>query len=259
MSLPPRFRNLLPAVGLWVLAACSTPDVREDPGANLGTDRDARPGDIYAQMGSEYMKEGQPGTALRKLKRGLVVDPDNARIHAVLGLLYDQLGETDAARLNYSRAVELEPQDPYFQNALGSFLCKEQNYEAADRHFKLALRNPLYATPWAAATNAGVCAFRAGRNDQAETYLRQALSSNPQIPLALLKMAQISLSKPDLEGARSYLSRYEQVSPPNPETLLLGARIEYQLGNLENATRYRTALETRFPDSPETQSAKELF
>lgn len=38
--------------------------------------REDRPGDIYAQMGQGYLKEGQPGVALRKLRRGLEVDPE---------------------------------------------------------------------------------------------------------------------------------------------------------------------------------------
>jgi type IV pilus assembly protein PilF len=209
-------------------------------------------------MGQEYMKEGQPAVALRKLKRGLEVDPDNAGIHAVLGRLYEQLGETAQAQEHFSRASALAPKNPYYRNAWGGFLCQQGQYEEADQQFRLALENPLYQTPWAAYTNAGVCAYRAGKLESSENYLRQALSANPRIPLALLKMTQIDLAKADYQSARTYLERYRALVPHTPETLLLGVMIELGLNHPDGVLRYKTVLEARFPDAPETQTAREL-
>jgi type IV pilus assembly protein PilF len=250
-------RRLLP----WSLAAAllvgcaSLPGGREDE--DIGVIRDKSPGDIYAQMGSEYLRAGQPAVALRKLKRGLETDPSNPQVHAVLGRLYEQLGETALADQHYSRASSLEPQNPYYHNAWGSFLCQQQQYDKADRQFRLALENPLYDRPWAASTNAGVCAHRAGRLDEAETYLRAALAANPRIPLALRKMAEISLEKGDFAAAKAYLERYAQLAPHDAETLLIGVRAERELGNAEGASRYRDELERLFPDAPATRTARE--
>jgi type IV pilus assembly protein PilF len=255
MSLRPR--RLLPLTVAALLAAgCgSVPGVRDEE--DIGVIRDKRPGDIYAQMGGEYLREGQPAVALRKLQRGLEIDPDNPQVHAVLGRLYEQLGETRLADRHYARASALEPQNPYYRNAWGSFLCQQQEYDKADQQFRLALENPLYDRPWAASTNAGVCAFRAGRVEQAETYLRAALGSNPRIPLALRTIAEISLERGDYPAAKSYLDRYAQLAPHNAETLLIGLRAERELGNAEAASRYQSELERLYPDAPEAQTARE--
>jgi type IV pilus assembly protein PilF len=239
------------------LTACNTAGVKKDE--DLGATREHSPGDIYAQMGKEYMRQGQPAVALRKLQRGLEVDPNNSQIHAILGRLYEQLGEDELANRHYARAAYLEPENPYFHNAWGSFLCQQQEYGMADEQFRRALDNPLYDRPWAASTNAGVCSLRAGRVEQAEAYLRQALNANPRIPLALRKMAEISMQRDDFAAAKTYLERYAQVAPHTPDTLLLGVRAERELNNPEGANRYREALERHFPDASETQTARELL
>jgi type IV pilus assembly protein PilF len=243
---------------LLLLTGCTLPGVREGNSTDLGATRAERPGDVYAQMGQAYMDEGQRGVALRKLKYGLQVDPDNARIHAVLGMLYQRLGESEPAQTHFARASELEPQNPYFRNAWGGFLCQQGELQEADRQFRLALQNPLYDRPWQASTNAGLCALRAGDTARAEEYLRRALSTHPGIPQALAQMARIELERGDLQAAHGYLERYAQVAPHTADTLLLGARIGHARARPDDLDHFRQALETRFPDAPETQTAREL-
>jgi type IV pilus assembly protein PilF len=250
--------NLAGALAACLLYGCTPGLVRDGQGSDLGAAREPRPGDIYAQMGQEYLREGQPAVALRKLKRGLEVDPGNARIHAVMARLYEQLGEQGAAREHYAQATALEPQNPHFHNARGGFLCQAGEYAAADEQFRLALENPLYDRPWAANTNAGVCAYRAGRPAEAETYLRQALSANPRIPLALLKMAQLHAERQDYTTARDYLERYAQLLGHTPQTLALGVQIARGQGDEQSAARFRAELQRLYPDAPEIQTVREL-
>jgi type IV pilus assembly protein PilF len=256
-------RTLLTALAGTLLAlllsACASMGIQEgDSGSDLGAMRQRRPGDIYAQLGQEYLKEGQPGVALNKLKRGLDIDPGNARIHAVLGLLYERLGEARPAAEHYASSVELEPQNPFFHNAWGSFLCQQGEYEKADEQFRQALDNPLYNQPWATQTNAGVCALRAEHSAAAEQYLRQALTSNPRIPLALLKMAQINIDRGEYAGAHDYLVRYGQLVGPSPPSLLLQLKAALGLGDKAAAAQLLGELTKRFPDAPETQIARGL-
>ncbi len=259
MNIAAAHREIVVAMLVLLLAACQVPGVREDDATgDLGAAQEKRPGDVYAEMGREYLRQGQPAVALAKLKQGLRVDPSNPQIHANLGRLYERLGETRLAGEHYGEAVDQAPKDPYIRNARGSFLCQQGEYDEADEQFRLALQNPLYEQPWAANTNAGVCALRAGRPDQAETYLLRALSINPRIPLALQKMAEIDTERGAYETAKVYIERYRELSSHTPETLLLGLRIEQGLGDADGMARYRVVLENRFPDSLETRIAKEL-
>jgi type IV pilus assembly protein PilF len=258
MNIAAAHRGIMVTLLVLPLAACQAPGIRDDATGDLGAVPEERPGDVYAEMGREYMRQGLPAVALTKLKYGLEVDPKNPQIHANLGRLYEQLGETQLADKHYSEAAYRAPKDPYIHNAWGSFLCQQGEYDQADEQFRLALQNPLYRQPWAANTNAGVCALRAGRPEQAETYLLHALSITPRIPLALQKMARISSERGEYETAKVYIERYRELAPHTPETLLLGLRIEQGLGDADGIARYRAVLENRFPDSLETRTAKEL-
>ncbi len=251
---PAPLASLLAATLL--LGACESMQMQEAD--NLGVAPEKSSADVYAEMGREYLKQGQPKVALRKLQRGLEVDPDNAQVHAVLGLLYQRLGEHGPADRHYAIASDLEPQNPYFHNAWGSYLCERGRYAEADREFQAALSNPLYDRPWQAATNAGVCALRQGDNEAGEGYLRRALASNPRVALALQKMMEIHLERADYNGAQAYLQRFEQLAPHTPQTLLEGMRIYLGTHNEEAAQRYQEALQQRYPDAPETRTAREL-
>lgn len=238
-------------------AAISQPK-DDDNDMNVNTNQENRPGDIYAQMGLEYMKAGQPDVALRKLKRGLSMDPNNAQIYAVLGRLYELLGKLQQAEEYYLRSVELEPSNPFFRNAWGSFLCKKGEYARAEKEFRKALDNPLYNKPWDAKTNAGVCALRAGQREIGERYLRQAITANPNVPLALFKLAQIQLESKNYVEAQKYLIRYEQNSLPSPMSILLKCKIAMGLKDKVGVTNCKENLMQRFPDAPETKTAREF-
>lgn len=205
----------------------------------------------YVDMGVEYLKRGQPTVALERLKRGQELDPNYAPLYNVLAILYEQLGESDRARENFTRAIQLAPKDPYIRNAYGTFLCNQKEYPAAEVAFQAALENPLNPTPWVANTNAGICARQAGDTSRAETYFRQSLSVNSDFEPALYQMAELSYAQGNLSGAKDYLQRLLRTTKPNAEILALGVRVERGLGNTTQARRYEQVLREQFPDSPE--------
>ncbi len=238
------------------LAACQTlPNSPEAEEIEMPGDR---PGDIYVALGEAYMREGRYKVALRKLLRGLRVDPDNPKIHRGLALLYQTLGENAKAEAEFAEAVRLAPRDPYTRNARGNFFYQQGQYDKADAEFRKALEDPLYATPWVALTNAGICAQQAGRPERAEAYLRRALEKNPGFPLALWGMARVSFAQGRYLDARHYLARLRQVSAPTPETLWLEIQTAHHLGDLRTLYQTRLELERRYPDAPEVQMAREL-
>jgi type IV pilus assembly protein PilF len=210
-------------------------------------------------MGQEYMQVGQTAIALSRLKRGLVVDPDNPEVHAVLGQLYASINETTLAEKHYARALELDPLNPAFRNAWGSFLCQQGKYDLAETEFRRALSNSLYTKPWETQTNAGICALRAGNSQKGETYLRMALAANPQVPLALMALAKLQLSRGKYAEASGYLTRYEQIAGLSAQSLLLKCQAALGMGDRAAALSFREALIKFFPNAPETQTAKRLI
>jgi len=243
-------------VPLVLLQGCTpaqstrTTDEMGELGAEAG---DPSAADVYVKLAVAYMQEGQMEQALKKAKRGLRLDPNSPGANNVTALLYERLGDNELAERHYKRAVRLDPKDPYIRNAYGSFLCAQARYEEADQEYVQALRNPLYQTPEVALTNAGICASRNTKMEQAESYFRRALQANPRFSMALVQMGQISLDKGSHLSARGYLQRYLEVAKHTPQTLWLGIQTERELGDQDAVASYEMLLRGKFPDSEEMQ------
>lgn len=243
------------------LVGCATQeqyDEEDDTTGSLGAEKRKSPAAIYVEMGIAYMRDGQPAVAMKKLKKAISIDPKNAEAYNVIAILYERLGKPDLAEENYAKAVELRPRDPYIRNARGSFFCKQERYEAAEKEFTQALNNPLYPTPWVAMTNAGLCAERSGEPEAAEAYYRKALTANEKYFQALFQMAKLSFQKHEHLSARAYLERYHGVAQPTAASLWLGVQIERKLGDRIKAREYSGQLLEKYPDAPEVQDLRKF-
>jgi len=238
-----------------LLAGCATKGARDnDPAGALGPDAPESSADIYVALAGEYYARGQMDIALQRANQALDEDSDNARAQLINALIYQRLGETAKADGFFTRAVELDPKDPTIRNAWGTSFCGQKRFAEADVQFKAALENPLYATPWIARTNAGICAKMAGDRTKARVYLDQALAGNPNFGPALLTLAELDESQGDARSASALITRYFNTSPPTAQALALGVRVERKRGNKKLASTYAKALKQRFPSSPEAGS-----
>lgn len=201
-----------------------------------------------ADLGIEYMRQGDYHRALVKLRRALEQDPRSIEAHSGIALLYQQLEEYADAEVHFKKALSLSKDDPNIQNNYAVFLCGRGRHQEALGYFMKAVDNPLYVQPEAAYTNAGVCARRIPDQQLAETHFREALRRNPRYAEALAQMAFISYEAGDYMRARAFLQRYESVAPESPQLLLLAMRTERQLGNREAAERYERRLRSTYPE-----------
>jgi len=242
-----------------VIVGCATNSVRtgEEMGGLSHDQKGPSPADVYVKMAVAYLQQGRVAVALEKVKRGLKLDSSSADAHNVIALIYERLGELSLAEQHYKKALNLNSNDPYILNAYGSFLCTQERYPEANRHFMAALRNALYPTPEVALTNAGICTDLQQNYEQAETYYRQALRANAKFPTALQRMAKISFNKQNYLSARGYLQRYLEVAQHTADTLWLGIRIERELGDLDTLASYELLLRAKFPDSEEMRAFEE--
>jgi type IV pilus assembly protein PilF len=234
--------------GVLVLASACAATGPANPG---GANRSAA--EINVQLGVGYLQQNRLDLAHEKLTRALEQDPRLPSAHMVIAVLYEHLREIELAEKHYRRAVTLDPKDSAAQNNLGRFLCTQGKLVEAERHFLVALQDPLYATPEVAHTNAGICAKRKPDVVKAERHLRSALQANPRYAPALIEMAKLAYEQEQYLPARAYLERYSGVVPHDAESLWLGIRIERKLGDQNAVASYALRLKANFPDSEETQ------
>ena len=211
----------------------------------------------YIRLGVGYMQEGKFDLAMARLQRARELNPRSAEAHDALGVLHERLGQNDEAEESFRKAIRLQPSFSRAHTNFGSFLCRRGRVEQAEQEFEAAVANPLYENPEIAYTNAGLCLYQTGDLGKAENYLRRALQANPQVGVALLRMADISYQTGRYLPARAYLERYTEVGPQTPESLWLGFRIEDKLGDRDTASKYALLLEANFPDSQEVRLLQE--
>lgn len=225
------------------LAACVSTETRP----SKVSDKDAARYNL--QLGATYLQRGELQLAQEKLEKSVEQDPDLAAARSTLALLYERLGEARKAEEQYRAALRLAPKDPAILNNYGSYLCRGDRRRDGITYFLRAAENPLYRTPEAALTNAGVCARPVPDPAGAERYLRAALERNPRYRPALLQLADLNLAQGRAMKARAFLERYHGAGDATAGSLVLGIRIEEALGEATAAAAYRRRLLTDYPDS----------
>lgn len=215
--------------------------------------------EVYVQKGVRYMEAGNYEQALRDMQRAVDLDDDNSDAYNALAVLYQRLDRPDDAQENFRRALRIKSENYGARNNFGRFLCAQGKYNEGMEQFRSVIGSKLYEQQWMPLTNAGVCAHSAGRNAEAEQFLRQALSLNPGFPPALFELAKLSLETGQAMSARGFLERYHAAIGPTSESLMLGVDIERALGNSQGAESYARTLNQSFPDSVEAAQARRRF
>ena len=193
------------------LFACSNSNVKKE--------EHETPAEINAQLGLDYLQQGDVDIAIQKLKRAQEQNPNLAATYHYYGLLYQRLSSWDLADQNFKHALDLAPHDAAIQNNYGAFLCDRGRYREAEKLFLEAGRSPEYKRSYEAYENAGLCVQRIPDRKKAEQYFRHALEINPVLPTSLFNMAQLSFEDGDYLKARAFLQRYHGVVSPSPPTL----------------------------------------
>jgi type IV pilus assembly protein PilF len=238
-------RRALPWLCLALLCACSsTPKARSS--------QDAASANL--QLGVAYLREGNLGYAKQKLERARDENPRSPAVHSALGLLYERLNDDKKADEEYHTAERLAPQDPDIINNYAVYLCRKDRVDEGVKRFEQAAANPLYLTPSAAYTNAGVCLRSAKRDDEARMAFARALLLRPDDSEAVLQLARLDFDQEHYAAAQARIDGYLNRNIATPDLLLLGWRIAQAQNDRYNTARFALRLEQEFPQSDQARS-----
>ncbi len=235
------------------LAGCAT-QPKGSSGQQITTRAQAS-AKVHTELAAMYYERTQLGVAMEELGKALQSEPNYAPAYNVRGLINMALHEDQQAEEDFQRSLRLESGDSDARNNYGWFLCQRGKERDSIKHFMMALKNPLYSTPEKSYLNAGVCSRKGGNVKDAEEFLQKALILRPNMPEALLGLAELGFDNADYAGAKSYFMRFTRNSgsPLTAENLWLAVRIERKLGDKNSEESYALQLRKRFPDSRETQ------
>lgn len=210
-------------------------------------------GKINARLAMEYLQRGKLEVAQEKVEKALVQNPKNVEVQLAAGLVYERLLDKKGAEKHFRQAVRSEPNSPEALNALGAFLCRNEEHAKGEEMFVKAAQNQIYRTPYVAYTNAGVCARSAGNLERAEQYLRQALVSQVDYPETYAQLAGVLHDRGNNLQARAFVERFLAIAPATPDMLLLGHSIEQSLKDEDAAAAFSARLSKEFPNSEQAR------
>jgi len=216
-----------------------------------------RAASLNAELGLNFMQQGQYHQAMIRLKRALRYNPRSVAANHYMGELDRQLKQYDEAGKYFRRALRYAPRDQsnaMIHNNYGIYLCEVKRYGEAEKQFLDVVKDPVYPGRAQTYENLGLCLQREPAPKKAAFYFRQALKINPKRPKSLMGLATINYDEGHYSEALTYLKRYHALVKPNPKSLWLGIRIARKLGNVDAAASYGMLLKNQFPDSDETQS-----
>ena len=178
--------------------------------------------------------------------------PDNPLAANLMGAAYLGKGDAVAARRSFEKAIEL--QFDYFPAAvnLGQLDVKEGKTEdARTRYLAVVSQDKRYL---GALYGLADLATSDGKRDEAEDWLEQAASGNPDNAAAGLKLVGFYLDGKESSKALSVASRLALDHGNNPGVLDALGKSQTLAGQMDSAaTTYRKLAELR-PDSPMAHS-----
>lgn len=209
-------------------------------------------------LGVAYLRQGNLAVAQEKLAKALKQNPRDADVHTALAVLHERLGNRSQVDSHYRSALRLAPKSPEIQNNYAVYLCRTGRAQEGVRRFQQAAANPLYRTPEAAYTNAGVCLRTAKRPEEAQRSLERALAVRPSYAEATYQLGDLHLERGRADEAlrllESFLGRFEAT----PDLLLLGVRGARQACDRLAFERYARRLRVDFASSDQARAAATL-
>jgi type IV pilus assembly protein PilF len=214
---------------------------------------DKEAADLNYQLGARYYNNGSYTLARDRLLLVIEIDPKMAAAHTTLALTYEALDNVRLARDSYENAIRVAPRDFDIQNTYAVYLCRQQDYDQAQKFFDKAGSHPENDDAEVTLTNAGVCMGQKPDLAAAEKYFRRALDHKRNYAEALLQLCLLKFQQKDYLTARAFLQRYMSSAIPTAGVLYLASRIEDMLGNDRGKTEYEDQLIREFPSSPEAR------
>jgi type IV pilus assembly protein PilF len=234
------------SVAVVTLVGCSAPSVSEKKRTDASN--------YNMQLGVAYLNQGDLGLAKQKLERAVRENPGDPNVHSAMAMLQDRLGHPELADKEFRQALSLGPHSPDILNNYAVYLCRTGRVDEGVKSFEEAAHNPLYRTPEAAYTNAGVCLRGAKRDTQAAMSFQRALQVRPNFAEAAYQLADLDFSNGGVVEARETVDRFISSFEATPDLLLLGVRISRKQRDRLAEEKFARKLRLDFPASDQARA-----
>jgi len=132
-------------------------------------------------LGSVNFQLKNYGAARTEFERTIQIDPNNVEAYLRLAKVFEAQGQTDLEIARYQKALDLQPKFPALATMIGNLYLNKQDLETARKYYAQALASdPNYAP--AMANTAWVDALEGKDLDVALSMAQKAKSLQPDVP-----------------------------------------------------------------------------
>ncbi len=236
------FLHFLPLfAAAWLLSGCAAP-----------TEAQKKEADARMHMGVTYLRQNNLPMAMKELMRASELDPSNAEIDMMIGLVYRARGEGEKAEENLRRAIGKREDFADAHNNLGIVLADRRAWDEAIREFEIAAADVRYQTPEWAVYNMAEAYRHKGNAAKAEEQYRKAIRLNERYAPAYIGLSSLLTKAGRAEEAEAVLLRCVKAAPDYVDGWMeLGRAYAASKRTSEAAKAFKTVLS--ISDDPEVR------
>jgi tetratricopeptide (TPR) repeat protein len=192
---------------------------------------------IFEALSQGYTKTYRLQEARYCLNQMLESEPDNAYALARRGWVLERLGDFDAARADYRRAVALQPENvPVRRRLAENLFYTQRNAADAIEHFEALWR--ALPDDVTVGVNLALCRRQQGRADDARALFDELLAAHPDDVAVLSERGKLALDEGQPEKAEVWLRRAVDRDPSSLPASYALFRCLGQLGRTREADRW---------------------
>ena len=207
----------------------------------------------YLSLARFHIANKEPDKAEELYKKAISVAPNSAIAHTDFGRFLTQINRPADAEAELRKAVEVGPTDRNSRFALASFYLVNRQFDKAEESFKgLASLEP--DKPESQAVLADFYSS-INRTDDSVRIYQDILSKSPDFLQGRYRLAEILLTRGDLQGANAQLDEAFKKDKHDRQALLLRARMRAQRGQNEDLKNAIEDLKDVLRQEPNSQKA----
>ncbi len=199
---------------------------------------------IYYDFAILCGQTGDKDKAEQLLKKVLQLNPSFAAAHKDLAVLYLDSRLFDYAKEEFEKALNLEPDNPYFIYEYGNYFQMTGESQKADELYDKVLDS--ISMPAKILLNIALNKLRRGKTDEAQDVLERAIKENSQDIDILLNLGKIYFMKNNFNAAKQILED-AMFLEKNPEVENMLAQIYVSEENYHDAIGLFADIDKKYP------------
>ena len=218
--------------------------------------------DNYTQLGLGYLQKGRPDWARDRLQRALEINPDDPQANDAMGLVWQTEGELDLAEESFKKALREDPDFTLARHHLGRLYARMKRHKEA-RDLLSEVANDRYYNNRVGAYNDMALNFYRMENSQGaiEAY-SPSLRLAPYNVDALVNISTLLFEAQRYDESLKYFDRFDRLverdqTEHTAHSLWLGIKLLTIHQQTSRGVALAAQLKQRFPQSEEYRMYQE--